>query len=123
MGKSEYLLVDRAPAEPPLTPAGVAGYAGLLALEVTVSGPIPEGPTTAPVTYFVLDRAKNAIVGNLTLPNASPISRAFQLNVKVPDLSDSLDVGVFDAAGGFVSAGFKVEAPTRPQGAIGPIGP
>ena len=107
--------------QPPLTPAGVAVYAGILApFELIVSGRIPDGPTTAAITYFVLDKSNNAIVGNITLPNAAKQNNAFRITVQVASLSESYDVGVFEA-GGFVSAGFTVEAPDRPRGAVGHI--
>lgn len=111
---------SRALPEPPLTKAGVAAYAGVLAYQLTVSGNIPEGPTTSTVTYFVMDREKNAVVGNILLPNASESIRRFRLLVSVPRFSDSFDVGVFDTGGAFVSAGFTIEAPQAPRGAVGP---
>lgn len=88
--------------------------------EIIVSGPIAAGPTTAVVTYFVVDKARNAIVGNINLPNASAQSRAFKMTVKVPSFVENIDVGTFDGAGRFVSAGFTVEAGTTPGGAVGP---
>jgi len=90
--------------------------------EITVSGSIPHGPTTAIVTYFIVDRARGAIVGNVNLPNASLVSRAFRLTVRVPNPSDTLDVGVFDQAGDFASAGFTLELPQESSGAAGPVG-
>lgn len=91
-----------------------------LAYQLTVSGAIPGGPTTNTVTYFVMDRAKNTVVGNIMLPNASENIRRFRLVVPAPSFSDSFDVGVFDNAGNFVSAGFTIEAPQAPRGAVGP---
>src|SRR4051794_36553634 len=90
--------------------------------EIIISGSIPSGPTTANVAYFVVDRARNALVGNITLPDASLVAHAFRLKVRVPCLSDAFDVGVFDAAGDFISAGFKIETPQTSRGAAGPIG-
>jgi hypothetical protein len=91
-------------------------------VDLTVSGQIPDGPTTANVTYFVIDKSSNAIVGSINLPNASQVSHAFRLTVKVSDPTGSFDVGHFDDAGKFVSAGFTIEVPTRPSGAVGPRG-
>ena len=90
--------------------------------EIIVSGQIPEGPTTANVTYFVMDKSRNVIVGNINLPNASTFANAFRLNVQVPNTSESFDVGTFDDSGGFTSAGFLVEGGQRPTGAVGPRG-
>jgi hypothetical protein len=120
-------LAERASLEPPLTAAGVGAYAGVLAaIEITVSGRIPEvstaGSTTGSTTYFVVDKDKNAIVGNITLPNTPKPHSAFRIAVRVPSGSESFDVGVFDDAGGFVSAGFTVEVPKPPSGAVGPRG-
>jgi hypothetical protein len=106
-----------------IRPPQSLGLAGaLMAHEITVSGRIPKGPTTGTITYFVVDKSKRAIVGNITLPNASTQSSAFRITVKVPSLSDSYDVGVFNAAGNFVSAGFTVEVPEPPRGAVGRTG-
>jgi hypothetical protein len=88
----------------------------------SVSGSIPEGPTTANVNYFVVERSANAIVGNITLPNASTFARTFRLDVQVANLSGDLDVGLFDGSGTFVPAGFTVEVPSFPTGAVGPRG-
>ena len=87
--------------------------------QLTVSGRIPNGPTTGAITYFVVDKSKRAIVGNITLPNAAMQNNAFRITVEVASLSDDYDVGMFDGAGGFVSAGFKVEVPEPPRGAVG----
>jgi hypothetical protein len=111
-------LVGR-PHEAPLTAAGVGAYAGVLAaIEITVSGRIPDvpGSTTGATTYFVVDKDKSAIVGSITLPNTSKPHSAFRIAVRVPSASRSFDVGVFNDAGGFVSSGFTVEAPMGPSG-------
>jgi uncharacterized protein DUF4347 len=96
------------PPQPPLTAAGVEAYAGV--------------STAGSTTYFVVDKDKSAIVGNITLPNTAKPHSAFRIAVRVPSASESFDVGVFDAAGGFVSAGFTVEVPKPPSGAVGPRG-
>lgn len=84
-----------------------------------MSGTIPSGPTTRNVTYFVIDKARNAVVGNITLPDASTFANSFKLNVKVPQLSDQFDVGTMSDDGEFTSAGFTVETPDTPTGAVG----
>jgi hypothetical protein len=120
-------LASLEPPQPPLTAAGVGAYGGVLAtIEITVSGRIPEvstpGSTTGSTTYFVVDKDKSAIVGNITLPNTPKPHSAFRIAVRVPSPSGSFDVGVFNAAGDFVSAGFTVEVPKPPSGAVGPRG-
>jgi hypothetical protein len=98
---------------------GMMSYATVFkAIEIKVSGPIKTGPTTGTVTYFVLDKSNKAIVGNIVLPDASPQVNSFRIPVSVPSLS-SFDVGTYDDAGRFVSAGFKIETPTLPTGAVG----
>jgi len=111
------------PPQPPITAAGVRAYAGVLAAtEITVSGRVPDVPKPGSTTYFVVDKSKNAIVGNITLPNSSKPHATFRIAVRVPSASESFDVGVFNEAGGFVSAGFTVEVPKPPSGAVGPKG-
>jgi hypothetical protein len=111
-------LAKGASLEPPLTAAGVGAYAGVLAaIEITVSGRIPEVFTSGSSTYFVVDKDKSAIVGSITLPNTARPTGTFRISVKVPSGSESFDVGVFDAAGGLLSAGFTVEVPKPPSGA------
>ena len=87
--------------------------------QLTISGRIPDGPTTGAITYFVVDKSKRAVVGSITLPNAAKQNNAFRMIVEVASLSDGYDVGVFDGTGGFTSAGFTVEAPEAPRGAVG----
>lgn len=58
-------------ARSPLTKAGIASYLGILAAyEITIVGTLPEGKTTANVTYFVADTATNTVVGTVALPDA-----------------------------------------------------
>jgi hypothetical protein len=111
------------PPHPPMTAAGVEAYAGVLAaIEITISGRIPEVPTAGSTTYFVVDKDNSAIVGNITLPNSAKPSNAFRIAVKVPSTSKNFDVGVF-GDGRFVSSGFTVEAPKPdPSGATGAHG-
>lgn len=106
-------------ARPPLTEEGIMGYAAVLAaIEITVSGLIPTGMTGGSTTYFVVDRDHGTIVGNLNLPNMA--NNPFRIAVRVPGGATSLDVGVFDGSGKFTSAGFTVDVPASPSGAVGP---
>jgi hypothetical protein len=115
------LRTEDAAAQPPLTPGGIMNYAAVLAaIEITVSGLTPNGSTAGSTTYFVVDRDHGAIVGNINLPNMA--NRAFRITVRVPGGSTGLDVGVFDDAGKFTSAGFTVDVPAPPSGAVGPKG-
>jgi hypothetical protein len=107
-------------ARQPLSADGQARYASVFAVEITISGQIKNGPTTRNVTYFVLDKSSNAVVGNITLPDASTFANAFRLQVAVPRLSEIFGVGTFDETGNFVSAGFQIEVPEPPTGAVGP---
>src|SRR5689334_17883954 len=88
------------------------------AIEITVSGPIKKGTTTGTITYFILDKSDNAVVGNIILPDASLQVNSFRMPVRVSRLSN-FDVGTYDNAGRFISAGFSVETPTIPTGAVG----
>ncbi|TPM26965.1 hypothetical protein FJ958_19210 [Mesorhizobium sp. B2-3-5] len=95
------------------------------AMDVTVRGVLPIGDATANVTYFILDTAKSAIVGQVILPAAVKRSHAVVITVKVPSTAGSLDIGTFDDGGNFQAASFlRVESPavSRPGGAVGPSG-
>ncbi|TPJ22197.1 hypothetical protein [Mesorhizobium sp. B2-8-3] len=99
--------------------------AGFAVMEVTVRGALPIGDGTENVTYFILDSAKNTIVGQVILPRAVPRSLAVALTVKVPSAAGSLAIGTFDEGGAFQAASFlRVETPTvqRPDGAVGAAG-
>ncbi|WP_131802863.1 hypothetical protein [Mesorhizobium sp. ORS 3428] len=103
--------------------------AGFAVMEVTVRGTLPVGDTTENVTYFILDTAKRAIVGQVILPKAVPRSLAVSLTVKVPSTAGSLAIGTFDDGGNFQVASFlRVEIPAvdpsadRSDGAVGPSG-
>jgi hypothetical protein len=115
-----------AAAQPPLTREGIMSYAAVFAvIEVTVRGVLPIGNATGNVTYFILDTAKSAIVGQVILPNAVKQSHAVALTVKVPSTAGSLAIGTFDDGGNFQAANFlRVEIPAveRPDGAVGPSG-
>ncbi|MER9581975.1 hypothetical protein [Mesorhizobium sp. M0276] len=99
--------------------------AGFAVMEVTVRGVLPIGDTTENVTYFILDTAKSAIVGQVVLPKAVKRSLAVALTVKVPSTAGSYAIGTFDDGGSFQPANFlRVESPSvdRPGGAVGPSG-
>ncbi|WP_149908071.1 hypothetical protein [Mesorhizobium sp. SARCC-RB16n] len=99
--------------------------AGFAVMEVTVRGVLPIGETTENVTYFILDTAKSAIVGQIVLPKAVKRSLAVALTVKVPSTAGSFAIGAFDDGGNFQAASFlRVETPAveRPDGAVGPSG-
>ena len=99
--------------------------AGFALMDVTVRGVLPIGDATENVTYFILDAAKSAIVGQVILPAGVKRSHAVAITVKVPSASGSLAIGTFDDDGNFQVASFlRVEAPAvnRPSGAVGPSG-
>lgn len=119
--KLNVKTTKHAAARPPLTRGGIMSYAAVLAaIEITVSGLVPSGLAAGSTTYFVVDRDHGSIVGNISLPNMA--NRAFRITVKVPGGSTGLDVGVFDEAGKFTSAGFTVDVPAPPSGAVGQRG-
>ncbi|TIW27300.1 MAG: hypothetical protein E5V81_04835 [Mesorhizobium sp.] len=97
--------------------------AGFAVMDVAVRGVLPIGDDTENVTYFVLDMAKSAIVGQVNLPKTVKRSLAVSLNVKVPSTAGALAIGTFDDGGNFQVASFlRVETPVvpRPDGAVGP---
>ncbi|PBB84925.1 MULTISPECIES: hypothetical protein [unclassified Mesorhizobium] len=99
--------------------------ASFAVMEVTVRGVLPIGDSTENVTYFLLDTAKNSIVGQVILPKAVKRSLAVALTVKVPSTAGSLAIGTFDDGGNFQVASFlRVEIPAvqHPDGAVGAPG-
>jgi|SRR5947208_7968124 len=99
--------------------------AGFGVMEVTVRGVLPIGDTTENVTYFILDTAKSAIVGQVMLPKAVKRSLAVALTVRVPSSAGSLAIGTFDDGGNFQVASFlRVDTPAvqSPDGAVGASG-
>ncbi|RAZ91060.1 hypothetical protein DPM33_12395 [Mesorhizobium hawassense] len=89
-------------------------------MEVTVRGILPIGDTTDNETYFIVDEAKAAIVGQVILPKAVKRSLAVAITVKVPSTAGSFAIGTFEDGGKFEVASFlRVEVPT---GAVGPVG-
>jgi hypothetical protein len=114
----------RAMSRPPLTTAGIAAYAGVMAaVEVTVTGTLPSGNTTGTVTYFIIDKSSNTIVGQVMLPDAAKQNNSVAITVKVPSSTGSFAVGTFGDEGNFQPSGFlRVNAPPpdqRPSGAVG----
>jgi hypothetical protein len=109
---------------PPLTAAGIESYAGVLALEITVTGTLPNGNTTGVVTHFVVDRTKGAIVGQVVLPDAARQNNSVSLNVKVPGIAAAFAIGTFDDAGNFQESTFlRVNNPvTDNKPATGAVG-
>ena len=110
-------------AEPPLTPAGLASYGGVLAsIEVTIAGTLPSGKTTGTITYFVVDTTQNAIVSQVVLPNAALQNNSVAIKVQVSSSAGSLAVGTFNDSGNFAPCPFLVvnnPAGPRPTGAVG----
>ncbi|MER9197307.1 hypothetical protein NKJ52_24335 [Mesorhizobium australicum] len=97
--------------------------AGFAVMEVTVRGVLPIGDATENVTYFILDTAKSAIVGQVVLPKAVKRSLAVALTVKVPSTAGSFAIGMFDDGGSFKVASFlRVESPSV-DGAGAAVGP
>jgi len=99
--------------------------AGFAVMEVAVRGVLPIGDTTENVPYFILDTAKNAVVGQVILPKAVKRSLAVALTVKVPAAAGSFAIGTFDDGGNFQACSFlRVESPAveRPDGAVGSSG-
>jgi len=96
--------------------------AGFAVMEVTIRGVLPIGDTTENVTYFILDTARSAIVGQVNLPKAVKRSLAVALTVKVPSAAGSLAIGTFEGGNFQVASFLRVETPTveRLDGAVGP---
>ena len=83
-------------ARSPLTEAGIANYTGVLAAyEITILGALPEGKTTANVTYFIADMATNTIVGTVALPDAAERKTSVSMTLKVAKPSASFAIGTF----------------------------
>ena len=113
-------------ARSPLTEAGIASYLGVLAAyEITITGTLPEGKTTATVTYFIADTATNTIVGTVALPDAVERKTSVSLTLKVPKPSASLAIGTFEDGVFHASSFLSVRNPTSNlthSGAVGPSG-
>jgi hypothetical protein len=119
-------------ARSPLTAAGMANYAGLLAAnDITITGTLPNGNTTRSVTYFIIDPTTNTIVGQVVLPDAVKQNNSVSLTLKVPKASSSYAIGTFDNDSFHASSFLSVRNPTsnrasatseRPNGTVGPTG-
>jgi len=112
-----------APA-PPLTPAGLIRYSGILpAAEITVTGRLPDGDPTGIVTYIIVDTARSAIVSQVVLPDAVRQNHSVSLTVRVPSGGSSYAIGTFDANGNFQpSSSLTVSNLAENQRPGGPIG-
>jgi len=107
-------------ARSPLTEAGIASYLGVLAAyEITITGTLPEGKTTANVTYFIADTATNTIVGTVALPDAVEQKTAVSMILKVAKPSASFAIGTFKDGVFHASSFLSVRNPTH-SGAVGP---
>jgi len=109
----------------PLTEAGNASYLGVLAAyEITITGALPEGKTTANITYFIVDTLTNTLVGTVALPNAAQPKTSVSLTLKVPRPSTSFAIGTFKDGAFHASSVLSVRNPnsniTR-TGAAGPL--
>ena len=83
-----------------------------MSVELVVTGRLPEGSTTKAVTYFIVDTARNVIVGQVMLPDVAPGSMAVSLVVRIPPSAGPFAIGTFDDSGSFVAAGFlSVDGP------------
>jgi hypothetical protein len=103
-------------ARSPLTEAGRVNYLGVLSgYEITIVGTLPEGKTTANVTYFVADTATNTVVGTVALPDAVERKTAVSLILKVSKSSASFAIGTFKDGVFHASSFLSVRS-----GAVGP---
>jgi len=120
-GRSRSGAVRRNGGAEALAPYTEEAGARATPVRITVSGEIAEGPTPGSVTYFVIDAATQAILGDLVLPDAGREIRRFRIPVHVARQADAFDVGLFDDAGHFVSAGFAIEAGVQARGTAGTL--
>jgi hypothetical protein len=112
-------------ARPPLTAAGMASYAGLLAAyDITIEGTLPKGDTTRTITHFIIERTGKTIVGQVVLPDAVQQNNLVSVSLRVPNANKSYVIGTFDDDGFHASSFLSVRNPTsnqRPSGAVGTI--
>jgi hypothetical protein len=115
--KPEILFVDpgvpeelsgRGPAaRPPLTAAGVRGYAGLLAgVYRIVSGDVPYDPAEN-VGYVVVNSRDKRVVATFSLPGHPNIPK-FSITVTVPSTTETYEAGRLDEHGRFIPANFTI---------------
>jgi hypothetical protein len=124
----ELMMTNRKSAprgRPPLTAAGMASYAGLLAgYDITIEGTLPKGDTTRTVTHLILERTSNTLVGQVVLPDAVQQNNLVSVRLKVPDVNKSYVIGTFDGDEFHESSFLSIRNPTsnrRPGGAVGTI--
>jgi hypothetical protein len=112
-------------ARSPLTEAGIASYLGVLAAyhEITIIGTLPEGKTTANVTYFIVDMATNTLVGTVALPDAVERKTSVSLTLKVPKPSTSFAIGTFKGGVLHASSFLSVRDANSILTHSGPVGP
>ncbi len=67
--------------------------------EITVTGALPKGDTTASVSYVIMDPTNNTLVGQIALPNAVQKNTEVSMTVKVTSASASYAIGTFDEKG------------------------
>ena len=120
----ERLAAVHIMAQPPLTPAGIASYSGVLAShELTIAGTLPHGKTTGTITYFVVDMMQNAIVSQVMLPNAAQQNNSVAIKIQVARSAGSFVVGTFNESGNFEPSRFlhviNPAAGPSPTGAVG----
>ncbi|MER8856014.1 DUF4347 domain-containing protein [Mesorhizobium australicum] len=112
---------SKAATRPPLTEVGMGIYAGILIAEVMVTGTLPVGNMGGPVTHYIVDTDRKAIVGQVVLPSAMPQPTPVSMAVKVPNATAALAIGTFDDSGAFLpSTILTVASPAKPTGAVGP---
>ena len=106
-------------AQPPLTEAGIANYSGVLAdYEITIVGTLPEGKTTATVTYFIVDTITKTLVGTIQLPDAVEQKMAVSMTLKVAKPSASFAIGTVKDGNFQESSFLSVRNPPQ-TGAVG----
>ena len=111
-------------ARSPLTEAGIASYSGVLAAyEITVTGTLPEGKTTANITYLIADTVTNTVVGTVTLPDCVEPKTAVSMTLKVANPSASFAIGTFEDGAFHPSSLLSVRNPISNLTHSGPVGP
>jgi hypothetical protein len=95
----------------------------LAAYEITIVGTLPEGRTTANVTYFIVDTATNTLVGTVALPDATEPKMAVSLTLKVPKPSASFAIGTFKDDVFHQSSFLSVRNPVSDLADSGAVGP
>jgi hypothetical protein len=111
---------------PPLTPEGIAKYAGILSgddiVNIAVTGNVPKGETTRSGTYFIVDKKSIAVLSQVVLPEVSNRFDAVRMLLKVQRASGVYDIGTFGENGEFKPAGFFSVQLSDASPPIGPSG-